>query len=79
MGAHRATFRLPKGSPAADTPANELGAMLETTLYSGGDPATLEDYLTLYLNPENMSMDTSTSLADQASSRVTTRSPWSGG
>ena len=79
VGAHKATFRLPKGSPAADIPANELGAMLETSLYGGGDPAALEDYLTLYLNPENMSIDSSTSLADRASSRETTRSPWSGG
>ena len=70
MGAHKATLRLPKGSPAADTPADELGTMLETTLYGGGDPAVLADYLELYLNPENMSIDTSTSLADQASSRV---------
>ena len=53
--------------------------MLETSLYGGGDPAALEDYLTLYLNPENMSIDSSTSLADRASSRETTRSPWSGG
>ena len=53
--------------------------MLETSLYGGGDPAVLADYLELYLNPENMSIDGSTSLADPASSRVTTRSPWSGG
>ena len=47
VGPHRVTLRLPKGSPAADTPVDELGRMLETTLYGGGDPTVLADYLEL--------------------------------
>ena len=78
VGAHKATLRLPIGSPAADIPVGELGAMLETSLYGGGDPAALEDYLELYLNVEGMSIDSPTPLADPASSRPATRSPWTG-
>ena len=58
-------------------PVDELGTMLETTLYCGGDPTALEDYLELYLNPENMSTDSLPSLAT-ARRRPGERSPWTG-
>ena len=77
VGAHKVTLRLPKGSPAADVPAGELSAMLETSLYRDGDPAAL-DLLSLYLNPEGMSIDATPSPAI-AGSRAAERNPWSGG
>ena len=51
IGAHKAKFKFPKGSEAADTPAPQIGRSIYEYLAGGGDTATLDEATKRFLTP----------------------------